>query len=303
MASQSFSQLVNTKEVIASIQNTMTAKQAADFKTAIITLYNTADSLRRCSPTGIIQAGLNSVKYNFPLDNNLGFCYVVPYKWYAQFQIGWRGYVQLAQRTGQYLCINVTDIKEGEYIGFDIASGRPKLGEPAENREALPDVGYLAYFKLLNGAEYYYYQTRQQIEAFKNRYSPAANCGPWVSNFAEMAKKTVLKHLLKNFGPLTSEIAGALKADSLNYQGNKCGYDVPNLQTEIVLPALKADEDPAKESAPEQIEASAAEAVAPVSETTPEEAAPVPPAAKSIRESTKEAADLFSEKIKGALKS
>ena len=301
MASQSFSQLVNTKEVIASIQNTMTAKQAADFKTAIITLYNTADSLRRCSPTGIIQAGLNSVKYNFPLDNNLGFCYVVPYKGFAQFQIGWRGYVQLAQRTGQYLCINVTEVKEGEYLGFDIASGRPRLGEPAENRDELPDVGYLAYFKLLNGAEYYYYQTRQQIEAFKNRYSPAANCGPWVSNFSEMAKKTVLKHLLKNFGPLTSEIAGALKADSLNYQGNKCGYDVPTLQTEIVLPALKADEDPDKESAPEQIEASAAEAVAPVSETTPE-AAPVP-AAKSIRESTKEAADLFTEKIKGALKS
>ena len=300
MASQSFSQLVNTKEVIASIQNSMTAKQAADFKTAIITLYNTSDSLKRCSPTGIIQAGLNSVKYSFPLDNSLGFCYVVPYKGFAQFQIGWRGYVQLAQRTGQYLCINVTEVKQGEYLGFDIASGRPRLGEPAENREELPDVGYLAYFKLLNGAEYYYYQTRQQVETFKNRYSPAANCGPWVSNFSEMAKKTVLKHLLKNFGPLTSEVASALKADSLNYQGNRCGYDVPNLQTEIVLPTLKAEEEPDKESAPEQIEASAAEAVAPVSEPAPE--AETVPAAKSIRESTKEAADLFAEKIKGALK-
>ena len=299
--SQTFSQLVNTKEVLASIKNTMTEKQAADFKTAIITLYNTADSLRRCSPTGIIQAGLNSVKYNFPLDNSLGFCYVVPYKGFAQFQIGWRGYVQLAQRTGQYLCINVTEVKQGEYLGFDIASGRPRLGEPAENREELPDVGYLAYFKLLNGAEYFYYQTRQQIEAFKNRYSPAVNCGPWVSNFSEMAKKTVLKHLLKNFGPLTAEVASALKADSLNYQGNKCGYDVPNLQTEIVLPNLKAEEEPDKAREVEQIEASA-EAVAPVSETAPEEAAPVP-SAKSIRESTKEAADLFTEKIKGALKS
>ena len=201
-----------------------------------------------------------------------------------------RGYVQLAQRTGQYLCINVTEVKQGEYLGFDIASGRPRLVEPAENREALPDVGYLAYFKLLNGAEYFYYQTRQQIETFKNRYSPAANCGPWVSNFSEMAKKTVLKHLLKNFGPLTSEVAIALKADSLNYQGNKCGYDVPNLQTEIILPALKSEEEPDKESAPEQIEASA-ETATPAAETAPEEAAPVP--AKSIRESTKEAADLF----------
>ena len=299
---QTFSQLVNTKEVITSIKNTMSEKQASDFKTAIITLYNTSDSLRRCSPTGIIQAGLNSVKYNFPLDNNLGFCYVVPYKGFAQFQIGWRGYVQLAQRTGQYLCINVTEVKEGEYLGFDIASGRPKLGEPAENREELPDVGYLAYFKLLNGAEYYYYQTRQQIEAFKNRYSPAANCGPWVSNFSEMAKKTVLKHLLKNFGPLTAEVASALKADSLNYQGNRCGYDVPNLQTEIVLPALKSEEEPDKESAPEQIEASAAEAVAPILDPKSDESEPAPQAAKSIRESTKEAADLFTEKIKGALK-
>ena len=297
---QSFSQLVNTKEVIASIQNTMTAKQAADFKTAIITLYNTTDTLRRCSPTGIIQAGLNSVKYNFPLDNSLGFCYVVPYKGFAQFQIGWRGYVQLAQRTGQYLCINVTDIKQGEYLGFDIASGRPRLGEPAENREALPDVGYLAYFKLLNGAEYYYYQTRQQIEAFKNKYSPAANCGPWVSNFAEMAKKTVLKHLLKNFGPLTSEVASALKADSLNYQGNRCGYDVPNLQTEIVLPTLKAEEEP--DNVSEEVKKISESPVSPAEavEEAKEESEPAP--AKSIRESTKEATDLFTEKIKGALK-
>lgn len=71
---------------------------------------------------------------------------------------------------------------------------------------------------------------------------------------------------MKNFGPLTSEIAGALKADSLNYQGNKCGYDVPNLQAEIVLPTLKADEESDKESAPEQIEASAKTAT-PVAET------------------------------------
>ena len=85
---QTFSQLVNTKEVLASIQTTLTAKQAADFKTAIITLYNTTESLRRCSPTGIIQAGLSSVKYNFPLDNSLGFCYVVPYPIVTGKQIG-----------------------------------------------------------------------------------------------------------------------------------------------------------------------------------------------------------------------
>ena len=205
--------------------------------------------------------------------------------------------MQLAQRTGQYLCINVTDIKQGEYLGFDIASGRPRLGEPAENREALPDVGYLAYFKLLNGAEYYYYQTRQQIEAFKNRYSPAANCGPWVSNFAEMAKKTVLKHLLKNFGPLTSEVASALKADSLNYQGNRCGYDVPTLQTEIILPT-KNEEEPANVS--EEVNKIEDVPTSPAEEAK-EESEPAP--AKSIRESTKEAADLFTEKIKGALKS
>ena len=113
-------------------------------------------------------------------------------------------------------------------------------------------------------------------------------------------EKTVLKHLIKNFGPLTSEVASALKADSLNYQGNRGGYDVPNLQTEIVLP-LKAEEEPDKKSANEQIEASA-EAVAPVLDPKSDESEP-DPQAKSIRDSTKEAADLFTEKIKGALKS
>ena len=107
---------------------------------------------------------------------------------------------------------------------------------------------------------------------------------------------------MKNFGPLTSEVANALKADSLNYQGNKCGYDVPNLQTEIVLPTLKSEEEPDKAASEvEQIEASA-ETATPVAETAPEEAETATPA-KSIRESTKEAADLFTEKIKGALKS
>ena len=116
-----------------------------------------------------------------------------------------------------------------------------------------------------------------------------------------MAKKTVLKHLLKNFGPLTSEVASALKADSLNYQGNRCGYDVPSLQTEIVLP-LKAEEEPDKTASEvEQIEASA-ETDTPILDPKSDESEPAPQA-KSIRESTKEAADLFTEKIKGALKS
>ena len=77
---------------------------------------------------------------------------------------------------------------------------------------------------------------------------------------------------------------------------------MPTLQTEIVLPNLKADEDPDKKSAPEQIEAAAAEAVAPILDPKSDESEPALQA-KSIRESTKEAADLFTEKIKGALKS
>ena len=110
-----------------------------------------------------------------------------------------------------------------------------------------------------------------------------------------------MKHLLKNFGPLTSEVASALKADSLNYQGNKCGYDVPNLQTEIVLPT-KSEEEPANVS--EEVKKISESPISPVAEVAEvakeakEETDEAP--AKSIRESTKGAADLFTEKIKGA---
>ena len=112
----------------------------------------------------------------------------IPKSWVANATLSEKDFILEELRwwdgnmNGDVIEFNSKHYSEGSTIQeLCVTSGRPKLGEPAENREELPDVGYLAYFKLLNGAEYYYYQTRQQIEAFKNRYSPAANCGPWIS--------------------------------------------------------------------------------------------------------------------------
>lgn len=184
--------------------------------------------LQECEPIGLMYAGIKATALDLPLDPNLGFAYIIPYKnnrenkTEAQFQIGYKGFVQLAIRSGQFRSINVTEIKEGELVYEDMLTGDLTFKRAAANvREGLKTVGYAAFFRLNNGFEKTLYYTVEAVEAHAKKYSQTygskyesiRNSSKWSTDFDAMAKKTVLKLLLSKYAPLSVEMQQAVVAD------------------------------------------------------------------------------------------
>ena len=201
---------------------TVLAEKKASFVNNITALVSNNAALQVCKPDTLMFASLKATALDLPLDQNLGFAYVLPYKdgktgvTSAQFQMGYKGFVQLALRSGQFKTLNATDVREGELIDEDFVTGELTF-QKAENREALPVAGYVAYFKLLNGFEKYLYMTAAEMKAHALRFSQTfkRGYGLWADKemFDSMAKKTVLKLLLSKYAPLSVEMRDAIKAD------------------------------------------------------------------------------------------
>jgi recombination protein RecT len=136
----------------------------------------------------------------------------------AQFQLGYKGFLQLAQRSGQFKTINSTDVKEGEIVSWDRMSGEIKFEWIQDSKERLSKktVGYLSYFKLLNGFENGLYMTVEEIDAHAKKYSQTYKkygTGLWKDEFEGMAKKTVTKLNLSKNAPLSIEMQKAVTSD------------------------------------------------------------------------------------------
>ena len=192
-----------------------TAKQfIADISTVVSGNYQ----LQNCDAGSILTAGLLAQSLKLPLAQTLGFAYVIPYGDKAQFQIGWKGLVQLAQRSGQFKRLGVRDVHEGEYVGQDeFGEDLFKFDHKFDDK---PIVGYYAYFELLNGFVKTLYWTKAQCEAHGTRYSQAhrgKNKGGeydnWSNMFDAMAEKTVMKQLLNKYAPLSVELQRAVISD------------------------------------------------------------------------------------------
>lgn len=187
-----------------------------EFVSNVVALVSASPMLQRCEPSTVMFAAIKATALRLPIDASLGFAYVVPYGGVAQFQIGWRGLVQLALRTNLYRTINVRDVRRGEIVGEDFASGELRFSPlPAERRASAEVVGYLSFFELCNGFRKMGFWTVEDIRTHAQRFSKtyANGGGVWASNFDAMAKKTALKLLLSRFGPLSVEMQGAISAD------------------------------------------------------------------------------------------
>jgi recombination protein RecT len=197
--------------------------------TSLVSMSKLVPKMSAVQPETLLNCGLKAASMNLPLDNNLGFAYAVPYGDSATFQIGYKGLVQLAQRTGQYKLINVVDVRVGELEKWDMFTEELRLVpiEDAEKREKQPVVGYAAMFELLNGYSKKVYWTRARVEAHGKRFSKAFTSGPWKSDFDAMAKKTVLKDLLSKWGPLSTEMQQALKFDQAVIRKDADGEEIP----------------------------------------------------------------------------
>lgn len=228
-------------------------KRAGQFTTSLISVVNNSKAIAECEPMTVIQAALTAASMDLPINQNLGFAYIVPYNnrqkgiKEAQFQMGWKGFIQLAQRSGTFKTINATDVREGELVGRDRMTGELKFEwqEDDEIRSQLPIIGYLAYFELLNGFRKSLYMTKAEVEAHATRYSQAYRSKggggfktPWETDFDLMSQKTVLKLLLSKYAPLSTEMQEAIASDQSVDDGSERRYVDNDLASEV-----KADED------------------------------------------------------------
>lgn len=186
------------------------------FLASIIDLYNGDSYLQGCDPKEVIMEALKAATLNLPINKSLGYAYIVPFKnkgkLTPQFQIGYKGYIQMAQRSGQYKALNAGIMYEGMEVKKDFLRGTFEIiGEPKSDKV----IGYFAYFQLLNGYEKAIFMTKEDITNHAKRYSQAydSDYSPWKKQFDEMAQKTVIKKLLSKYGVLTTEFQDAIKED------------------------------------------------------------------------------------------
>ena len=189
--------------------------RSAQFISSIVSLVNATPQLQQAmyeAPMTVIQSALKAATYDLPIDPGLGYAYIVPFKNKqpdgsfrneAAFILGYRGILQLALRTGAYKTINVTDVREGELKSYNRLTEEIELEfiEDEDKREATPVVGYVGYFKLINGSEKTIYMTKKQVEAHekKNRKGKYMTKG-WREDFEAMALKTVYRRLIGKYG-------------------------------------------------------------------------------------------------------
>lgn len=191
----------------------MLGKKAPGFISSILSLRNTKLELKNCDPMSIISAAAIAATLDLPINQNLGFAHIVPYSGVAQFQMGWKGFVQLAIRTGLYQTMNAAEIYEGELVQYNRITGQTEIDESQRKSDKV--VAYVAYFKLSTGFEKYLLMTVEQVTKHAKRYSKSfTRAGtPWQINFDAMALKTVLKLLLSKYGILSIEMQKALQYD------------------------------------------------------------------------------------------
>lgn len=265
-----FNQTITNERTQTYLQQVLSTKKNS-FVNNITALVGNSAALQECEPMTILYAGIKATALDLPLDPNLGFAYVIPYKQkdgspQAQFQLGYKGFIQLAIRSGQFKTINVTEIKEGELATFDLLSGETRF-EAQPNRAELPTIGYAAFFRLNNGFEKTLYMTREEIEAHAKKYSQTYSSGKewvrktskWTTDFDAMAKKTVIKLLLSKFAPLSVEMQQAVTADQgvLDKDGRATYPDnqPQDIEAEIIEETASEDLAPETAEAPDDAEA------------------------------------------------
>lgn len=204
--------------------------RAGHFMMAIVQVVEGTPQLQQAEPQSIINAAIASAVLNLPIEKNLGFAYIVPYNdknkgMLAQFQMGYKGYIQLALRSGEYKYINAVEIKEGEIKGYNILTGELNLEfiEDLDKRLENKTVGYASYIEFNNGFRNTLFMTVEQVKKHAEKYSQSYqydlrkgySMSNWSKNFDAMALKTVLKLNLSKFGALSVEVQKALQTDGM----------------------------------------------------------------------------------------
>ena len=217
------------------INNVIGGKDGQRFISAIVSAVNTNPTLQECTNQSILSGALLGESLKLSPSPQLGHYYLVPFNdrnksKVAQFQMGYKGYIQLAIRSGQYKKLNVMAIKEGELEYFDPLNEDIKINLMVENwnaREQAETVGYYAFFELTNGFRKAIYWSKEQMESHAIKYSKGYQAKKgytfWEKDFDQMAYKTMLRQLISKWGIMSIEMMSAMDSDMavINEDGTK----------------------------------------------------------------------------------
>jgi recombination protein RecT len=211
--------LLGSPDVMARFESVLGTKTKANgFIASVINTVWLDDNLKDADPSTVLASAMKAAVLDLPVDPNLGFSWIIPYRnkgnKEAQFQIGWKGLVQLALRTERYRHINAAPVFEGERVIKDRITGEVRLNGKQTSDEI---IGYVGYFELRDGFKHYEYMTVEEIHAHAAQHSKSYQyeSSAWKTNFHEMAKKTLIKKVLKH-GPLSIDLKHALVEDADN---------------------------------------------------------------------------------------
>ena len=217
------------KSVVAAVGE----KDSQKFISSVISAVQTNPDLAKCTNESLLSAALLGHSLGLPQSPQIGMFYFVPYKnksgvTEAQFQISYRGMLQLAMRSGQYKKIHVTDIRQGELDKYNPITDEYEFNPETDiaKRETLPVIGYYAYFELVNGFKKALYWSKEKMDAHAKQYSVSYrkgwNTSLWITDFDKMAYKTMLRQLISKYGAMSVEMQNAYASDMavLDENGN-----------------------------------------------------------------------------------
>lgn len=191
--------------------NELLGQRSTQFITSIMSIVNNNSYLKNAEPNSVYMSAMMAAALDLPINPSLGFAYIVPYGKQAQFQLGYKGLIQLALRSGQFKTISACPVYEGQLKSADPLKGF-EFDFSVKSEKV---IGYASYFSLINGFEKTTYTTIEEIEKHAKRFSKtySSSNGVWKTDFEAMAMKTVLKHLLSKYAPLSIEMQKAVVAD------------------------------------------------------------------------------------------
>ncbi len=257
-------------------------KRKQQFVANLVSAVSSNPTLQECNQVSIVSAALQAESLHFPINNSLGYVYLVPFNKTeynpqtkkreivdktAQFQIGYKGYIQLAIRSGQYKDISVVEVKEGELGGYDPLNGQKfNWVQDYEKRKELKTIGYVGQIELVNGFKKQLYISYEEMLDHANTYSQAFDketykkllngekildkdgkdiswklSSYWYKSFDDMAKKTVLRQLLSKWGIMSVEMTEAYVKDQTEVQSDG-SYDYIDAKSEYVKVEEKKEE-------------------------------------------------------------
>lgn len=275
VAVRGINEYLNLPAIRENIESAVGKEQTQSFISDVVACVQNNYQLSQCTNKSIMSGALVARSINLPLTPQLGYAYLVPFDnkkqingqttWVkeAQFQMGYKGYIQLALRSGQYAKLLASDVRKGEVAGYDPFNDtymlspvdfEKRIAKDDKGNLLIPIMGYYAKFVLMNGFTKELFMSAEDMMNFAKKFSKAyrsdiqkhTSYSFWTTKFEEMAKKTMIRQLLSKWGLLTPELEKAYEFDMavVNEEGNPEYVDNQPDDTEPTInPMADAVED------------------------------------------------------------